>query len=180
MAESMGTLERFGPRICILGPSNSGKSTLAQALARKLNMPAVHLDQLFHQPHTDWRPRPEAEFLQLHGEAIRQEQWVMDGNYTRCMAERLERATGFILLDLSTAASLFRYLRRTWFERDRRGALQGSQDSVKWQMIHHIAVVTPPNRRRYAEMFARVELPKIRLASTGALNGFYRAHGLPG
>jgi adenylate kinase family enzyme len=174
----METLDRLGLRICILGPSNSGKSTLAQAISRKRGMPAVHLDQLFHQPHTDWLPRPEAEFLRLHDEAIQQAQWVMEGNYTRSIAQRLERATGFIVLDVSTATSLFRYFRRTWFERQRHGALAGSMDSVKWQMVRHIAVVTPPNRRRYVEMFERINLPKVRLATTGELNRFYRAQGL--
>jgi adenylate kinase family enzyme len=176
----MGTLDHLGPRICILGPSNSGKSTLAEAIGRKRSLPAIHLDQLFHQPHTDWQPRPEAEFLRLHDEAIEQAQWVMEGNYTRCIAQRLERATGFILLDVSTATSLFRYCRRTWFEHDRRGALEGAMDSLKWQMIHHIAVVTPSSRQRYAEMFGRICLPKIRLATAGELNRFYQTEGLDG
>jgi adenylate kinase family enzyme len=104
----------------------------------------------------------------------------MEGNYTRCIAQRLARATGFIVLDVSTATSLFRYLRRTWFERNRHGALAGSMDSVKWQMIRHITVVTPPNRRKYVEMFEGVRLPKIRLATTGELKRFYRAERLSG
>ena len=70
----------------------------------------------------------------------------MDGNYSSCLPQRLARATGLILLDLSTPMSLWRYARRTWFERDRRGALDGGRDSVKWSMIRHIAVATPPNR----------------------------------
>lgn len=76
----MHTLDDLGSRICILGPSNSGKSTLAQAIARKRGLSVIHLDQLFHQPHTDWQPRPEEEFLRLHDQAIQQRQWVMEGN----------------------------------------------------------------------------------------------------
>ncbi|WP_353152102.1 AAA family ATPase [Pollutimonas bauzanensis] len=174
----MNTLDDLGPRICILGPSNSGKSTLAEAIACKRGLPAIHLDQLFHQPNTDWQPRPEADFLHLHDQAIQQEQWVIEGNYTRTIAQRLERATGFILLDVSTATSLFRYLRRTWFEHDRRGSLEGGMDTVKWRMIHHIAVVTPSNRRRHAELFESISLPKVDLASTSELKRFYRAEQL--
>lgn len=170
----MTTLSSLGPRICILGPSNSGKSTLAEAIARKHDVPAVHLDQLFHQPNTDWTPRPAAQFLRLHDQAIAQARWVMDGNYTSRIGPRLARATGVILLDTSTVTSLFRYFRRTWFERDRRGALEGGQDSVKWQMIRHIAIVTPPNRRRYADLYEGIELPKVKLATTEALKRFYR------
>ncbi|KNY10260.1 AAA family ATPase [Achromobacter piechaudii] len=172
------TLDDLGSRICILGPSNSGKSTLAEAISRKRGMPAIHLDQLFHLPHTDWQPRPKDEFLRLHDEAIQQEQWVMDGNYTSSIGPRLERATGLILLDLPTATSLFRYFRRTLFERDRRGALAGSKDSVKWDMIHHITIVTPDNRRRYAEMYESLVLPKIKLATAADLKRFYQTERL--
>ena len=104
-------LDELGERICIPGPSNSGKSTLATAIARRRGLPAVHLDQLFHLPRTDWQPRPEAEFLALHDQAIRQPRWVMDGNYTRCLGRRLERATGLVLLDVPMAVSLLRYVR---------------------------------------------------------------------
>ncbi len=174
----MNSLDDLGTRICILGPSNSGKSTLAQAIGCRLGLPAVHLDQLFHLPHTDWQPRPEAEFVRLHDQAIHQERWVMEGNYTRTIDQRLKRATGFILLDLPTATSLVRYFRRTWFERDRRGALEGGRDSVKWAMIHHIAVVTPANRRLYADLYETISLPKVRLATTAALRRFYRTERL--
>lgn len=171
-------LDELGERICILGPSNSGKSTLATAIARRRGLPAVHLDQLFHLPHTDWQPRPEAEFLALHDQAIRRPRWVMDGNYTRCLGRRLERATGLVLLDVPTAVSLLRYLRRTWFDRHRQGALEGSRDSVKWSMVHHIAIATPPKRKAWAAMFEDVGLPKVHLATTDALARFCRAEGL--
>lgn len=98
----------------------------------------------------------------------------MDGNYSSCMPQRLRRATGVILLDISTPLSLLRYLRRTWFERDRRGALDGGRDSVKWAMIHHIAVVTPRNRRRYVEMIEGLDLPTVMLPSAAAIRRCYR------
>lgn len=174
----MMTLEHLGPRICILGPSNSGKSTLADAIEDKLVIPAVHLDQLFHQPYSDWVPRPEAEFIELHQAAIAKDSWVMEGNYTRHLTPRLERATGFIVLEVSTATSLLRYFRRTLFEHKRQGSLAGGKDSVKWQMIRHIAIVTPPNRQKYLSIFDQSSLPKIRLQSARELKSFYKREGL--
>ena len=170
-------LDTLGPRICILGPSNSGKSTLADAIAAKQGLEPIHLDRLYHLPHTDWQPRPAGEFLTLHDAAIAGERWVMDGNYSSCLPQRLARATGLILLDLSTPLSLWRYARRTWFERDRRGALDGGRDSVKWSMIRHIVVATPPNRKRYAQLYARCELPKVLCPSARALARRYREWG---
>ncbi|WP_411969524.1 hypothetical protein [Mesorhizobium sp. CA10] len=102
----------------------------------------------------------------------------MDGNYSGCMPQRLRRATGLILLDISTAASLLRYLRRTLFEKDRLGALEGGRDSIKWDMIHHIAVITPRNRRKYRAMFDALDLPKLQLSSLRAIKQRFRDWGL--
>lgn len=171
-------LDDFGPRICVLGPSNSGKSTLAAAIGRARNLSPIHLDQLRHVPNTAWRERPEAEFVALHDEAILGDRWVMEGNYSRCLPQRLERATGVILLDASTSTSLLRYLKRSWFQRFRHGALEGGIDRVNWKMIHHIVRITPDSRKRYAALFAEIPLPKVRLTTARDLNAFYRAHGL--
>jgi adenylate kinase family enzyme len=172
------TLDDLGQRICILGPSGSGKSTLAQAIGRGRHLPVVHLDQLHHLPNTDWQPRPEAAFLALHDQAIAGGRWVIEGNYSRSLPDRLARATGVILLDASMMTSLTRYFRRAWFERDRRGDLEGSSSSVKWVMIRHIAVSTPPSRKRYRALFEKIDLPKILLPSPRELADFYRATGL--
>ncbi len=171
-------LEELGDRVCILGPSNSGKSTLAVAIGRKRDLPVVHLDQLFHIPETDWIPRPKEEFVVRHDEAISRERWVMDGNYSVCMPQRFRRATGVILLDVSTTLSLLRYLRRTLFQSDREGGLAGGRDSIKWDMLYHIAVTTRKNRRRYSDMFTGLELPKIQLTSAETIEHCYADWGL--
>ncbi|SFL71417.1 AAA family ATPase [Methylobacterium pseudosasicola] len=171
-------LDELGPRICIIGPSNSGKSTLAAAIGRTRGLPPIHLDQLQHRPNTDWEPRPEEEFRALHEAAILEPRWVMDGNYTRYLPQRLERATGGILLDVPTATRFFRYLRRCWFERNRPGALGGGRDSVKWDMIRCIVLASPAIRRRNTELFDRIGLPKLRLDTPGALTRFSLTAGL--
>jgi adenylate kinase family enzyme len=172
------TLDDLGTRICIMGPSNSGKSTLAKSIARAKGLEVVHLDQLHHLPHTDWVPRPADEFAALHDAAIIASRWAMEGNYSRLLPQRLERATGFILLDVPTTTSLYRYFWRCWFEPDRPGALEGGKDSVRWDMIRHIAVAARANRSRYRDMMDGISLPKVQISSTKALAAFYRSNGL--
>ena len=172
------TLNDLGRRICIIGPSNSGKSTLAAAIGRSRGLEAVHLDRFAHFPNTNWRPRPKADFNVLHDATILGEDWVMDGNYSRCWPQRFARATGVILLDAPTPVSLLRYLRRSLFERERAGNLEGAKDSVNWPMIRHIAFVTPGNRRRYRQAFDDLELPKVSLLTPVEINNFYRSEGL--
>jgi adenylate kinase family enzyme len=169
----MMELSELGDRICIMGPSNSGKSTLAEAISRRSQTEAVHLDVLHHLPGTDWMPRPFADFQKLHDTAIMADRWVLDGNYSQLLPQRLARATGFILLDVSTLLSLFRYIRRSLIRRGRIGALEGGKDSVKWDVLKHIAITTPRNRKHYADLQQAIDLPKICLASARQIDACY-------
>lgn len=171
-------LADLGPRICIVGPSNSGKSTLAVAIGRQCQLPVIHLDRLHHLPHTDWVPRPPDEFLALHEQAIAGERWVIEGNYSRCMPQRFARASGVILLDVGTPVSLWRYVRRALSGGPRAGALEGARDAVTWPMLHHLLVTTPRNRRRYAAMVAAFDRPAVVLPSIDAIDAAWHAWAL--
>jgi adenylate kinase family enzyme len=168
-------IETFGRRIMVCGPSNAGKSTLSVAIGQKLGIAAVHLDQLSHLPNTDWADRPREDFVRLHDQAIAGGQWVMDGNYSGLMAKRLNRATGIILLSSGRIANMARYFRRTLFEKDRPGNLEGALDSIKWEMIHWIWVVSPRNLRRYRLELPRYGLPYLEVRGMGQLNELYLA-----
>ena len=87
---SIPPLESFGPRICVCGPSNAGKSTLTQALAGKIGATPVHLDQYRFLPNTDWQERPDEEFARLHDQAVAGETWVIDGGYSKLLPTRLD------------------------------------------------------------------------------------------
>jgi adenylate kinase family enzyme len=176
----MLSLASLGERIVVLGPSNAGKSTLAVALSARLGLPAVHLDQLHHLPHTDWQPRPEAEFAGLHDSAILEERWVMEGNYSRLMPQRLARATGAILISSHHWLRFSRYLKRTLVNRsDRAGHLEGARDSIKWEMVHWILVKTRNSSVKYADILQNSGLPTIECHTSAALDELYRVWDLP-
>ncbi len=158
-------LDALGPRICIMGPSNSGKSTLAEAIARKTDLPAVHLDQLHHIPDSQWMPRAPAEFLRLHAEAVSQERWVMEGNYTKCIEERFARATGLILLDVKVTVALLRYIRRCYSSTPRIGGLGMGREPMSLEMLKYIIRTAPQNRKHHKKLYDQVRLPKLLLPS---------------
>jgi adenylate kinase family enzyme len=171
-------LEALGPRIMICGPSNSGKSTLAVALAQKVGCEVCHVDLFRHQPGTDWVQRADDEFAALHDAAILGERWVMDGNYSSLMPQRIGRATGIIWLDDHRWANFGRYLWRTLFQPNRAGNLEGGRDSIKWEMIHWILVATPGRRQQSLERLRSAGLPLIELKSMRELRTLYRAWDL--
>lgn len=149
------TLERLGPRVCILGSSCSGKSTLAQKMGAEMNAPVIHLDQLAHEPGTNWKRRPDDELIKAHDEAILGERWVIEGNYGVCLPQRLQRATSVIYLDKPIWLCLWRYLRRSLRKRGTRpGGLQGTRDAFNWEMPWYILTYHPQQRAGYFETIA--------------------------
>ncbi len=176
----MITPASLGPRIAIFGPSNAGKSTLAVALSQHLNIPAIHLDQLKFIPNTDWEMRPDADFAARHETAINNDSWIIEGNYSRHIPARLERATGAILITSNRYLRLNRYLKRTLINGpDRAGHLAGAKDSIKWEMIDWILFKSPENVAKYASMIDDAGVPSITCQNTSDLNALYAAWDLP-
>jgi adenylate kinase family enzyme len=169
---------QFGARIMICGTSNTGKSTLAGAIGRKIGVRVVHLDLLRLKPHTDWVQRPDEEFRELHDGATLGESWVMEGNYSALMPQRLARATGIILLADSRFANFGRYLRRTLFQHDRIGALDGNRDSVKWEMVKWVLVGGPRSARRYHDTLPATGRPYLEVQGMSTLKRLHADWGL--
>jgi adenylate kinase family enzyme len=174
-------LSIFGRRIMICGTSNTGKSTLAVAIGKKLGLPAIHLDQLRFAPNTDWVERPDPEFHSLHREAVAGDNWVMEGNYSAIIDVRIARATGIILLGDHPWANLGRYLRRTLIQRHERvGNLAGNRDSLKWEMVHWVLVRGPRSIARYRTMLPATGLPFLELRSMAETRAAYATWDLEG
>ena len=65
-------LEELGRRICIIGPSSTGKSTLAKLLGENLQVKVCYLDQLAHVPYTNWKLRDKSLFSMDHQHFLQQ------------------------------------------------------------------------------------------------------------
>lgn len=163
----------------IVGASNAGKSTLAVALSEKLGFPAVHIDQLHHQPSTNFLPRPKDEFIALHENAVSSDAWIMEGNYTGLVARRLERATGVILISSSRWLRLLRYFERVFAGPEHRlGAVEGSKERINWEMIHLILFKSPGKAHQYAKRMRETGLPYLECRTARELEAIYEAWGL--
>ena len=171
-------LNALGDRICIIGPSNAGKSTLAVALGRKTGLPAIHLDQFYHLPNTDWVARPKAEYVALHDAAILGEKWIIEGNYQSGMPARFDRATAVIWVHSAKLGRMIRYFRRTLFQTTRAGGLDGNRDSLKWAMFSYLTFEQKTREGDYIAHLANRTFPIIEIASPSLLDGYYRHWGL--
>lgn len=103
-------------RILIIGSPGSGKTTLARSLAAQTGLPLHHLDQLYWRPGwvaPDDKPAWRAQVAALS----EQRRWIIDGNYSDTLADRLARADKVILLDLSPFRCTWRVLKRVLRQR---------------------------------------------------------------
>src|ERR687887_458709 len=100
------------PKIVVIGTSGSGKTTVARELARRLGVPHVELDALYHGP--GWTETPVEQFRRRVAAATAADGWVVDGNYTSKLGDFvLERADTVVWLDVPLRVALSRVTRRT-------------------------------------------------------------------
>ena len=94
-------------RIIVLGPSGTGKTTLARKLGEKLNIPYLHLDSVYWKK--DWQNIDKQEFdLYMRRYLTDNRRFVIDGNYrnNKHFKYRLDLATTIIFLDYGTKKAL--------------------------------------------------------------------------
>lgn len=97
-------------RILIIGCPGSGKTTLSKILAEKRKLPLVHLDKIFW--NSGWQQKSQEEFDAELAEILDTDCWIIDGNYSRTLPERLEKADMVIHLDYPTRVCIWRVLKR--------------------------------------------------------------------
>jgi hypothetical protein len=65
--------------VSVIGSTGAGKTTFGRELARRLNVPFVELDSIYHQ--ANWTPLPDEDFRRAVAGRIAGDSWVVDGNY---------------------------------------------------------------------------------------------------
>ena len=139
-------------RVIIIGCPGSGKTTLAKALANKMDLPLVHLDKI--QWQGDWQCIRGEDFDRILAEETKKPQWIIDGNYNRTIPKRLQHCDTVIYLDYPTIVSLSGALKRVISNYGRVRDDMGGNCKEKFDpsFFWFIATFNIKNRKKYHRM----------------------------
>ena len=103
-------------KIIVIGCPGSGKTTFAQKLREKLQLPLYHLDAIWHKPDKTHISREE--FDAHLAELLALDSWIIDGNYSRTVERRIAACDTAFLFDLPTKVCLEGAVSRIGKKRD--------------------------------------------------------------
>lgn len=163
-------------KIAILGYSGSGKSTLAKFLGGKKQIPVIHLDTV--QFVENWQQRPHEEALSIVSKAMAQEDWIIDGNYTKFyQAERLEEADQIIFVQFSRWASLKRVIHRRikYHKKSRPDMAEGCDEKLDFEFLWWILYTgrTKERSAHYRALQQRYAAKSVVIKNQKELDAFY-------
>lgn len=98
-------------KILVIGSGGAGKSTFARRLSGILGVDIVHLDTLYWKP--GWVESSKADWAETIRDVLKRDAWIMDGNYSGTLPERIDACDAVIFLDLPRTTCLWRVIQRS-------------------------------------------------------------------
>ena len=132
-------------KVLVIGCSGAGKSTFARRLRDLTGLPLYYLDRLWHRPDRTHITREE--FDRVLAEWLARPAWIIDGDYSRTLPQRLEACDTVFFLDFPLEVCLAGV-------ENRRGAQRPDMPWVEEELDAEFL--------QYILDFGQAQLPAIR------------------
>jgi adenylate kinase family enzyme len=117
-------------RVVVVGVTSSGKSTLAEELAKRFNLDYIELDALYWEPN--WQGASLEVFRARVEKATQAEKWIIAGNYRSVRDLTWTQAEAIIWLDYPLRIVLGRLTRRNFKRWWTQELLWGTNHEPLW------------------------------------------------
>lgn len=118
-------------RVVVVGVTSSGKSTLAETLAKRFELNYIELDALHWEP--DWHGAPLEVFRTRVKQATEAEKWIVAGNYHIVRDLIWPKAEAVIWLDYPLLTVLGQLTQRTFRRWWTQELLWGTNREPLWK-----------------------------------------------
>lgn len=132
-------------KVLVIGCPGAGKSTFARRLRDATGLPLCYLDRLWHKPDRTHITREE--FDRVLAEWLARPAWILDGDYSRTLPQRLEACDTVFFLDFPLEVCLAGV-------ENRRGAQRPDMPWVEEELDAEFL--------QYILDFGQAQLPAIR------------------
>ena len=149
-------------RVMVIGCSGAGKSTFALELGRITGIKVTHLDRLNWK--AGWKEVSRDEFDSKLGDVLKEDSWIIDGNYSRTMEKRLEKVQIVFSFRLSTAVCLYGYFTRLIkgkLGKKRIDMTEGCNERFDWDFVKFIAGFQRDNAKRTDKLLEKYPYVKV-------------------
>ncbi len=157
-------------RICIIGGSGTGKTTLANKLSEIYELPVTHIDGIHHL--SNWEIRDTEERDKIILSIIENEKWIMDGTYKSTLRPRMEKADLIIWLDYSTFAQMRGILKRFFTNKGKeKDEIPGCKEKMDSDFFFYTLNFRRKKRHYITDNIADIDKSKVlRFTSRRKLN----------
>jgi adenylate kinase family enzyme len=141
-------------KIMVIGVSAGvGKSTFAKRLGEVRGLKVHHLDTLYWKP--GWIEAPLEEFRAAQEEIVKNNEWIIEGNYSSTFDLRMGAADTIIYLELPLRVCLYRVVKRRIQNhgKTRSDMTKGCPEKLDWPFIKFIVTTYKARKRNMAERF---------------------------
>jgi adenylate kinase family enzyme len=157
-------------RVIVIGVTSSGKSTLAEKLAKQFDLNYVELDALHWEP--DWQSAPLEVFRARVEKAMHADRWIVAGNYSIVRDLIWPEADAVIWLDYPLLIVLWQLTRRNFTRWWTQELLWGTNRERLWthfklwseESLYHWLLKTYWRRKReYPMLLSQAEHQHLKL-----------------
>lgn len=148
-------------KIMIIGSNGAGKSTFSYRLAEKTGLPLTHIDQIYW--HGKWEVTPREEFERKVEKIAQSDRWIIEGNNTRSLHQRLRYADAVIWFEFPPAQCVWNVIKREirHWGKARPDMPETCISRLEWSFLRHVWKFNGKYRKRIENCL--LDAPQVKV-----------------